>query len=110
MDSPGFDPASVTGKVAGGANLVLFTTGRGSCFGCKPTPVIKIATNTPLFESMRDDMDLNAGTVLEGVPLQCIGDQFFEFALQVASGQKTSSERLGIGDHEFVPWTVGPTL
>ncbi len=110
MDSPGFDPASVTGKVAGGANLILFTTGRGSCFGCKPTPVIKIATNTALFESMPDDMDLNAGTVLEGEDLQSVGDRFFEFALKVASGQKTLSEKMGIGDHEFVPWTVGPTL
>lgn len=110
MDSPGFDPASVTGKVAGGANLVLFTTGRGSCFGCKPTPVIKIATNTPLFDAMREDMDLNAGVVLEGEDLQEVGDQFFEFALKVASGTKTCSEELGIGDHEFIPWTVGPTL
>ncbi|MGB7345723.1 MAG: UxaA family hydrolase, partial [Pirellulaceae bacterium] len=110
MDTPGFDPASVTGKVAGGANLVLFTTGRGSCFGCKPTPVIKIATNTPMFESMREDMDLNAGTVIDGEDLQVVGDRFFEYALRVASGEQTSSERLGVGDHEFVPWTVGPTL
>lgn len=110
MDSPGFDPASVTGKVAGGANLVMFTTGRGSCFGCKPSPVIKIATNTKLFEAMSEDMDLNAGVVLEGQSLQQVGDQFFEFALRVASGEKTCSEKLGIGDHEFVPWTVGPTV
>lgn len=110
MDSPGFDPASVTGKVAGGANLVMFTTGRGSCFGCKPTPVIKIASNTPLFEALGDDMDLNAGVVLEGEDLQTVGDRFFEFTLRVASGQKTCSEKLGLGDHEFIPWTVGPTL
>jgi altronate hydrolase len=110
MDSPGFDPASVTGKVAGGANLVLFTTGRGSCFGCKPTPVIKIATNTSLFEAMSEDMDLNAGVVLAGEDLQSVGDRFFEFAIQVASGKKTRSEEMGIGDHEFIPWTVGPTL
>lgn len=110
MDSPGFDPASVTGKVAGGANVVMFTTGRGSCFGCKPSPVIKIATNTPLFESMNDDMDLNAGVVMEGTDLQTVGDQFFEFLLAVASGRRTCSEELGMGDHEFVPWTVGPTL
>lgn len=110
MDSPGFDPASVTGKVAGGANLVMFTTGRGSCFGCKPTPVIKIASNTPLFEALGEDMDLNAGVVLEGEDLQQVGDRFFEFALKVASGQKTCSEKLGLGDHEFIPWTVGPTL
>jgi altronate hydrolase len=100
----------VTGKVAGGVNLVLFTTGRGSCFGCKPTPVIKVATNTPLFEAMPEDMDLNAGVILEGEDLQTVGDRFFEFALRVASGHKTCSELLGFGDHEFVPWTVGPTL
>ncbi len=110
MDSPGFDPASVTGKVAGGANLIFFTTGRGSCFGCKPTPVIKIATNTPLFEALGDDMDLDAGVVLSGEDVQSVGDRFFEFALRVASGEKTCSEKLDIGDHEFVPWTVGPTL
>ena len=110
MDSPGFDPSSVTGKVAGGANLVLFTTGRGSCFGCKPTPVIKIATNTKMFEAMKGDMDLNAGTINEGDSVEAVGEQFFEFALNVASGKKTCSEQLGMGDHEFVPWTVGPVL
>jgi len=110
MDSPGFDPASVTGKVAGGANLVMFTTGRGSCYGCKPTPVIKIATNTNLYDRMKEDMDLNAGCILEGRDLQSVGDEFFEFALRVASGQKTCSEIQGFGDHEFVPWTVGPTV
>ena len=110
MDSPGFDPASVTGKVAGGANLVMFTTGRGSCYGCKPTPVIKIATNTNLYDRMREDMDLNAGCILDGRDLQSVGEEFFEFALRVASGQKTCSEMQGFGDHEFVPWTVGPTV
>ncbi len=110
MDSPGFDPASVTGKVAGGANLVMFTTGRGSCFGCKPSPVIKIATNSLLFDNLREDMDLDAGVVLTGEDLQSVGDRFFDFALQVASGKKTCSEELDIGDHEFIPWTVGPTL
>jgi altronate hydrolase len=110
MDTPGFDPASVTGKVAGGANLVMFTTGRGSCFGCKPTPVIKVATNTPLYEALGEDMDLNAGVVLEGEELPSVGDRFLEFALEVACGRKTCSEQLDIGDHEFVPWTVGPTL
>ena len=75
MDSPGFDPSSVTGKVAGGANLVLFTTGRGSCFGCKPTPVIKIATNTKTFERMSGDMDLNAGTITDGEPIESVGEE-----------------------------------
>jgi altronate hydrolase len=110
MDSPGFDPASVTGKVAGGANLVMFTTGRGSCFGCKPSPVIKIASNTALYEALGEDMDLNAGVVLEGEDLQKVGDRFFDFTLRVASGEQTCSEILGLGDHEFIPWTVGPTL
>lgn len=110
MDTPGFDPSSVTGKVAGGANLVMFTTGRGSCFGCKPTPVIKVATNSLLFHSMRDDMDLDAGTIIEGERVEDAGNRFFEYALEVASGESTASERLGVGDHEFVPWTVGPVL
>lgn len=110
MDSPGFDPASVTGKVAGGANLVLFTTGRGSCFGGKPVPVVKVASNTPLFESMPDDMDFDAGRVLVGDSVEATGEALFEHALRVASGETTCSERLGMGDHEFVPWTVGPTL
>lgn len=110
MDSPGFDPASATGKVAGGANLLMFTTGRGSCYGCKPTPVIKVASNSALFQRMPEDMDLNAGVIVEGQSLEEVGDQFFEYALQVASGEKTASERLGLGDFEFVPWTVGPTL
>lgn len=110
MDSPGFDPSSVTGKVAGGANLVLFSTGRGSCFGCKPTPVIKIASNSELFQRMGDDMDLDAGQALRGKSIEQLGDEFFAYALRVASGEKTASERNGFGDHEFIPWTVGPVL
>ena len=110
MDSPGFDPSSVTGKVAGGANLVLFSTGRGSCFGCKPVPVIKIASSSDLYQRMSDDMDLNAGQAIEGKSIEMLGDEFFEFALLVASGEKTASERNGFGDQEFVPWTVGPVL
>ncbi|MEM6469348.1 MAG: altronate dehydratase family protein [Planctomycetota bacterium] len=110
MDTPGFDPSSVTGKVAGGANVVLFSTGRGSCFGCKPVPVIKVASNEMLFESMRDDMDLNAGTILTGRSVEQVGESFFERVLRVASGEKTASERHGFGDFEFVPWTVGPVL
>ncbi|MCC9643570.1 altronate dehydratase family protein [Rhodopirellula sp. JC740] len=110
MDSPGFDPSSVTGKVAGGCNLVLFTTGRGSCFGHKPVPVIKIASNSMLFHALRDDMDWNAGQLLEGVTMDALADQLFDELLRVASGKQTASERLGLGDHEFVPWTVGPVL
>ena len=110
MDSPGFDPSSITGKVAGGANLILFTTGRGSCYGCKPVPSIKIASNTALFERMDEDMDLDAGRIVSGESVTDAGDRFFDFALEVASGRKTASEKLGMGDNEFVPWTVGPTL
>ena len=110
MDSPGFDPSSVTGKVAGGANLVLFSTGRGSCFGCKPVPVIKVATHDRLMHQMPDDMDFSAGGVLHGQSVEDVGASLWKFALEVASGRATHSERLGLGDHEFVPWTIGPVL
>jgi altronate hydrolase len=110
MDSPGFDPASVTGIVAGGANVVVFTTGRGSCFGFKPTPSIKIATNTPMYERMLDDMDLNAGEILTGKSVRAVGYEIFEEILAVASGKRTKSEEQGIGEEEFVPWTPGPVL
>ncbi|MBX9789963.1 MAG: altronate dehydratase family protein [Pirellulales bacterium] len=110
MDTPGFDPPSVTGIVAGGANVVCFTTGRGSCFGCKPTPSIKVATNTPMYERMIDDMDVNAGVILAGTPVAEVGRQIFDLMLEVASGRKTKSELLGYGEEEFVPWSIGPTL
>jgi len=110
MDTPGFDPPSVTGMVAGGANVVVFTTGRGSCFGCKPTPSIKIATNTPMYTRMIDDMDLNAGEILSGKPVLEVGGEIFEEILAVASGKQTKSEQLGIGGEEFVPWAIGPVL
>jgi len=110
MDSPGYDPASVTGLVASGCNVVVFTTGRGSCFGCKPTPSIKLATNTPMYERMIDDMDLNAGTILAGKSLEAMGQEIFEFILDVASGRRTKSEIHGIGEEEIVPWSIGPTL
>jgi altronate hydrolase len=110
MDTPGFDPVSVTGLVAGGANVVVFTTGRGSCFGCKPVPSIKVASNSPMYERMVDDMDINAGTVLDGRPVADVGREIFEEILAVASGKKTKSELHGFGDEEFVPWPVGPTL
>ena len=97
MDTPGFDPVSVTGIVAGGANMMVFTTGRGSCFGCKPTPSIKVATNTPMYERMKDDMDFNAGTILEGRPVAEVGRELFDEILAVASGKKTKSEELGLG-------------
>jgi len=110
MDTPGYDPASVTGMVAGGANVVVFTTGRGSCFGCKPVPSIKIATNTPMYERMIDDMDVNAGRILDGDSVESVGREIFEKIVAVASGEKTKSEQQGIGDEEFCPWSIGPVL
>ncbi len=110
MDSPGYDPASVTGLVASGANVICFTTGRGSCFGCKPVPSIKIATNTPMYERMLGDMDVDAGKILAGTPVQDIGRHIFELILEVASGRKTKSEQHGVGEEEFAPWSIGPTL
>lgn len=110
MDTPGLDPTSVTGIVAGGANVVVFTTGRGSAFGCKPTPSIKVATNTPLFRHMADDMDLNAGEVLEGAGIEGVGRRILDRILAVAGGERTKSELQGVGEEEFSPWIVGPIL
>ncbi len=111
MDTPGNDPVSMTGLVSGGCNLGVFTTGRGSVFGCKPAPCIKVATNTPLYEWMEDDMDLNAGTILDGTEtVEQVGMRLFEKMISVASGEKTKSEQCGMGDEEFAPWMLGPTL
>jgi altronate hydrolase len=110
MDTPGYDPVSMTGIVAGGANVLVFTTGRGSVFGCKPSPSIKVATNTPLYNHMLGDMDINAGKVLDGVPVEDVGREIFEKILAVASGEKTKSELNGVGEEEFAPWSIGPTL
>jgi altronate hydrolase len=110
MDTPGYDPVSMTGIVAGGANVCVFTTGRGSVFGCKPSPSIKIATNSPLYHHMLDDMDINAGVILEGTPVEAVGIEIFEEILAVASGKKTKSEINGVGEEEFAPWSIGPTL
>ncbi|MFO0889266.1 MAG: altronate dehydratase family protein [Isosphaeraceae bacterium] len=110
MDTPGYDPPCTTGLVAGGANVLVFTTGRGSVLGLKPTPCIKLATNTPMFERIRDDMDMDAGTILEGEPVAEVGRRLFELILDVASGAPTRSERLGVGEEEFAPWSIGPTL
>ncbi len=110
MDTPGYDPASVTGMVAGGANMVCFTTGRGSCYGCKPVPSIKISSNTPMYQRMIDDMDVNAGVVYDGVSVDEVGEEIFELILKVASGEKTKSELHGVGEEEFVPWSIGPTI
>ncbi|MBX3545001.1 altronate dehydratase family protein [Chelatococcus sp.] len=110
MDTPGYDPVSATGQVAGGANVLCFTTGRGSAYGCKPTPSIKIATNTVMYERMIDDMDLNCGDVLDGVSIADKGKEIFEKVLKVASGERSKSEENGYGDTEFVPWQVGATM
>jgi altronate hydrolase len=110
MDTPGYDPVSVTGLVAGGANLVCFTTGRGSVFGCKPAPSIKLATSSALYRHMTDDMDIDCGTILDGASIEDVGRQIFDEILAVASGKQTRSELLGMGDEEFAPWQTGPTL
>ncbi len=110
MDTPGYDPASVTGMVAGGAQVIVFTTGRGSCFGCKPSPTIKVATNTPMFNRMSEDMDINAGVIVDGGSLESVGEEIFEKIIAVASGEQTKSEAQGIGDEEFCPWQSGPIL
>jgi altronate dehydratase len=110
MDTPGYDPVAVTGQVAGGCNLVLFSTGRGSVFGFAPAPSIKIATNTRLFEHMLDDMDFNTGRVLDGDRLEDAAADLFELLLAVASGQPSKSEAQGVGACEFVPWLLGPVL
>jgi len=111
MDTPGYDPVSMTGLVAGGCNLGVFTTGRGSVYGCKPAPCIKVATNSTLYRWMEEDMDINAGTILDGVEtVEQVGQRIFEKIIAVASGEKTKSELAGIGDEEFAPWQLGPTF
>ena len=108
MDTPGFDPCSATGQIAGGANLVAFTTGRGSCFGAKPTPSIKLATNSAMYARMEEDMDINCGQVMDGsATMDEMGREIFDHFLDVASGKKTKSEELNLGRHEFVPWQIG---
>ena len=110
MDTPGYDPVSATGQIAGGANVVCFTTGRGSAFGCKPAPSIKLATNTPMYLKLQEDMDINCGQILDGTAsMDEMGEQIFQLILRTASGDKTRSEELGLGDHEFVPWQIGIT-
>ncbi len=111
MDSPGYDPASVTGQIAGGCNLVCFTTGRGSAFGSKPAPTIKVATNSEMHARMTEDMDVNAGEILTGgVTVEQKGREIYEMFLRVASGEKSKSEAQGLGDYEFVPWQIGAVM
>ncbi len=110
MDTPGFDPVGATGQVAGGSNVMCFTTGRGSAFGCKPTPSIKLATNSDVYRRMVEDMDINCGDILDGVTIETKGQEIFEKVLKVASGAHTKSEDLGYGDLEFVPWQIGAVM
>jgi altronate hydrolase len=111
MDTPGYDPVAATGQVAGGANIVAFTTGRGSVFGCKPAPSLKLATNTPMFRRMEEDMDINCGTILDGDEsvAEC-GRRIFELFLRTASGEPTKSELFDFGAAEFAPWVIGATM
>jgi len=111
MDTPGYDPVSATGQVAGGANVICFTTGRGSAFGCKPTPSLKLATNTPLYRRMQDDMDIDCGPIADGAAsVQEIGRRIFDLVIATASGQRTKSELLGMGEEEFTPWQLGAVM
>jgi altronate hydrolase len=111
MDTPGYDPVSATGQVAGGANMICFTTGRGSVYGCKPSPSLKIATNSAMYERMEDDMDFNAGEILEGsMTVQEAGEKIFRLILATASGEPSKSERHGFGADEFVPWYLGAVM
>jgi len=111
MDSPGYDPCSITGQVASGANLVCFSTGRGSAFGFKPAPSIKLATNTPMFKRLEEDMDINCGEIVDGEkPVAEVGHEIFDYLVAVASGKPSKSELLGYGDNEFIPWQIGTVM
>ena len=111
MDTPGYDPVSATGQVAGGANMICFTTGRGSVYGCKPTPSIKLATNSRLYRRMTDDMDINCGEILDGeASIAESGERIFQLILEIASGRQSRSEAHGFGAEEFVPWMLGAVM
>ena len=111
MDTPGYDPASITGMVAGGANITCFTTGRGSVYGGKPVPSLKLATNTPMYLRMENDMDINCGDIVDGdATVESKGQEIFDRIIACASGKPSKSEQMGMGEEEFVPWTVGAIL
>ena len=111
MDTPGYDPVSATGQVAGGANLICFTTGRGSAYGCAPAPSLKLSTNTALWQQQEDDIDINCGDVVDGtVSIDEMGERIFRLMLETASGRKTKSELHGYGQNEFVPWSLGAVM
>ena len=110
MDSPGYDPVSATGQIASGAQLVVFTTGRGSAFGSKPAPTIKLATNSAMYKMLDEDMDINCGDIIDGVSIEDKGREILAMMIEVASGRKSKSEALGLGDNEFVPWQIGAVM
>ena len=111
MDSPGFDPCSATGQVASGATMIAFTTGRGSAYGCKPSPSIKLSSNTAIYDRMRDDIDVDCGTIAAGKSsVEQMGAEILDCLLDVASGKKSKSEELGYGGLEFVPWQIGAVM
>jgi altronate hydrolase len=111
MDTPGYDPVSATGQVAGGANMICFTTGRGSVYGCKPAPSLKLATNSRLYRRMTDDMDINCGEILDGeASIAELGERIFQLILETASGRQSRSEAHGFGAEEFVPWMLGAVM
>jgi altronate hydrolase/galactarate dehydratase len=110
MDSPGYDPCSVTGQIASGATLIVFTTGRGSVSGYKPSPCIKLATNNEMYARMKEDMDINCGDIIDGVTIEAKGEEILDMIIAVASGKQTFSEQLGFGGAEFVPWQIGAVM
>jgi altronate hydrolase len=111
MDTPGYDPVSATGQVAGGANLIVFTTGRGSAYGCAPSPSLKLSTNSELWQRQQDDIDLNCGEIADGAAtIEQVGERLFQLILDTASGETTKSERFGYGQSEFVPWHLGAVM
>ena len=110
MDSPGYDPVSATGQIASGAQLVVFTTGRGSAFGSKPAPTIKLATNSAMYKMLDEDMDINCGDIIDGVSIEDKGREILAMMIDIASGRKSKSEALGLGDNEFVPWQIGAVM
>jgi altronate hydrolase len=111
MDTPGYDPVSATGQVAGGANMIVFTTGRGSAYGCAPSPSLKLSTNTPLWIKQEEDIDLNCGEIADGAAsVEEIGAKLFTLMLETASGKKSKSEIHGYGQSEFVPWYLGAVM
>ncbi|MDH4114905.1 MAG: UxaA family hydrolase, partial [Burkholderiaceae bacterium] len=111
MDTPGYDPVSATGQVAGGANMIVFTTGRGSAYGCAPSPSLKLSTNSELWQRQEEDIDLNCGEIADGAAtIEEVGARLFDLILQTASGAKTKSERFGYGQSEFVPWQLGAVM